>query len=153
VTGQETFEFAAAVAGAAIGLAAILLLSLLAVIGTWRLFRLASDASNAATRATLGIEELARSLAVRPAAPPPPAEANQFVGLRQQAETLLEEQRRLQATARDILDAAAMSAQPAPAALEGLEAAIARLDATVGQMAAHVANLIQQLEERQRRGT
>jgi hypothetical protein len=151
VTGQETFEFAAAVAGVSIGLAAILLLSSLAVIGTWRLFRLASEASNAATRATLGIEELARTLAARPS-PPPPSEANQFAGLRQQAETLIEEQRRLQETARDILDTAAMSTQPAPAALESLEAAIDRLDANVGQMAAHVANLVQQLEDRQRRG-
>lgn len=151
MTGQETFEFAAAVAGVSIGLAAILLLSAFAVIGTWRLFQHASGASLASARAALSVEELARRLASQPEAPPPATEGDQFAELRQQAETLVEEQRRLQEMARNLLDAAAVEGGPAPIALDDLESAVGRLDTTVGQMAASLANLIQLLERQQER--
>ena len=145
MTGQETFEFAAAVAGVSIGLGAVLILSVLGVIGTWRLFHHARDASVASTRAALGIEELARQLAgqARAAAP---METHQFADLRQQAEALLEQERRLQEMARTLLDTTAVAGGPAPAALEDLAVAVSRLDATVGEMAASLANLIQLLE-------
>jgi hypothetical protein len=149
VTGQETFEFAAAIAGVSIGLAAILVLSLFTIIGTWRLFRHASDASLGTTRAVLAIEELARRLAGQPAAPPLPADGNQLAELRQQAETLIDEQRRLQDMARNLLDTAAVEGGPAPAAIDDLESAVGRLDTTVGQMATSLANLIQLLERQQ----
>ncbi len=152
MTGQEAFEWASAVAAVS-GLAALLILSLIATVGVWRLSRQAGETSVASTRATLGIEELARTLAARPPAAPaaqaPPAA--EFEALRQQARGLLEEQRRMQETARDLLDAASLAGAPAPAAMEGVEAAVSRMETTLGQMAASLANLIQLLE--QQRGT
>jgi hypothetical protein len=150
VTGQETFEVAAAVAGVSIGLAAILLLALLAVIGTWRLFQRATEASLASTRAALSMEDMARRLASRPE-PPVRADDSAIVELRQQAEVLIEGQRRLQETARSLLETAAAGAGPGPVAINDLESAVGRLDATVGQMAASLANLIQLLEGQQER--
>lgn len=150
MTGQETFEFAAAVAGVSIGLAAILILSVLAVIGSWRLFRHAGEASLASARAAMGIEELARRLAGQPG-PAAPTDGNQLAELRQQAEALMDEQRRLQEMTRNLLDTAAVEGGPAPIALDDLESAVSRLDTTVGQMAASLANLIQLLERQQER--
>lgn len=151
MTGQETFEFAAAIAGVSIGLAAILILSLLTIIGTWRLFRHASDASTASTRAMLSIEELGHRLAGQPAPLPPATEGNRFAELRREAEALIEQQSRLQEMARSLLDTAALEGGPAPAAIDDLESAVGRLDTTVGQMAASLANLIQLLERQQER--
>jgi len=147
VTGQEAFEVAAAVAAIS-GLAALLILCLLAVAGVWKLFRLSSQAYLASTRASLSMEELARSMAGEPGAPAPPAEDDQFGRLRQQAEALIEQQRRLQEMARNLLDAETLVGGP-PAAVDDLEAAINRLDTTVGQMATSLANLIQLLERQQ----
>jgi len=146
VTEQETFEFAAAIAGVSIGLAAALLLSLLAVLGSWRLFRHASDASMASMRATLAMEELARHLASAPGPPPVEAAPRDFDDLRRQAEELMDRQARLQEMARGLLDTAALEGGQSPAALDELERALERLEGTVGQMAAALANLIQQLE-------
>jgi hypothetical protein len=149
VTGQETFEFAAAVAGVSIGLAAILMLSAFAVVGTWRLFRHASDASQGATRAVVAIEELARALAGQPAAPAQTADEDQLADVRRQAETLMNQQSILQEMARNLLDAAADGGGPPPGAIDDLESTVGRLDATVGQMAASMANLVQLLERQQ----
>lgn len=151
MTGQETFEFAAAIAGVSIGLLAALTLSLLAVVGTWRLFWHASEASQATTRAVLSVEELARRLASQPGAPPPATEGNQFTELRREAESLIDQQRRLQEMARNLLDTAAEEGGPTPIALDDLESVVSRLDITVGQMAASLANLIQLLEQQQER--
>jgi hypothetical protein len=153
VTGEDAFEVAAAVAAIS-GLAALLILCLVAIIGTWRLLRLASEASVASTRATLGIEELARTLAGRATPSPAPAavsERGDLEALRQQVGALVEEQRRLEETTRDLLDAAAFSGDAPSVAFEGLEATVTRLENTVGQMAASLANLIQVLEQ-QRQG-
>lgn len=149
MTGEETFEFAAAIAGVSIGLASALILVTLSIIGMWRLFRHASDASQATTRAALGMEQLARRLAAQPGPVAPAAEGDGFAELRQQAEDLIERQRRMQEMARNLLDTAALEGAPAPAALDDLETAVGRLDATVGQMAASLANLIQLLERQQ----
>lgn len=152
MTGEEAFEFAAAVAGVTIGLAAVLALAVLAGVGAWRLFQYAGEASQAATRAALSVEELARRLAAQPPSREgPPTDGSQWAELRQQAELLLDQQRRLQEMARDLMDMAALESRPAPAALEELEAAVGRLDSTVGQMAAYLANLVQSLERQQGR--
>ena len=146
MTGQETFEFAAALAGVVIGLVAILILSIMAVIGTWRLFRLAGDASLASARVALSTEELARRLASQPAQMAASADEDQFAQLRQQSEVLLEHQRHLPEMARNLLDTEVLDGGQAPAAVDDLESAVNRLDATVGQMAASLANLIQLVE-------
>ena len=145
MTGQEAFEFAAAIAGVVIGLLAILILSIMAVIGTWRLFRLAGDASLASARVALSTEELARRLAGQPAQTAATAGEDQFAQLRQQSEALLEQQRQLQEMARNLLDTEVLESGQAPA-VDELVSAVSRLDATVGQMAASLANLIQLVE-------
>ena len=145
MTDPETFEFAAAVAGVSIGLTAILLLSAASIIGTWRLFRHANEASLAASRASLSVEELARRVAITsPAAAP--TDGPQFAELRQQAAALIDEQQRLQEVTRNLLDTAAVEGAPTPVALDELESTVSRLDGTVGQMAASLADLIQLLE-------
>ena len=63
--------------------------------------------------------------------------------------SLLDKQRRLQEITRTLLDTAAMGGAATPGALEDIGAAVGRLDSTVGQMAASLANLIQLLERQQ----
>ena len=149
MTGGETFEFAAAVAGVSIGLAAVLLLSVLAIIGTWRLFQRAGEASQAATRASLSVEELARRLDGE-SGPAPSGGGEQLAQLAQQLERLLDEQRQLQETGRQLLDTTVGEGSASPA-LREMESTISRLDGTIGQMAASLANLIQLLERQQER--
>lgn len=143
MTGEETFEFAAAIAGVSIGLAAALLLTALAVIGTWRLFRHASEASQAAARAAASVEDLARHLSAQP----PPAQAG-TPELHSQLAALTESQQRLEDAARRLVEA---SAAGPPGVLDDVESSISRLDTTVGQMAASLTNLIQLLERQQER--
>ena len=148
MSGEETFQFAAAIAGVSIGLAAALILSILAVVGTWRLFRDASKASEVALRAALSIEELASRMGGPASAV---ADSGQLTLMRQQAETLIDQQARLQEMARNLLDASAMAPGPPAGTLEEIQGSMARLDANVGQMAAVLANLIQLLERQQPR--
>lgn len=148
MSGEETFQFAAAIAGVSIGLAAALLLSVLAVVGTWRLFKDASKASEVALRAALSIEELANRMGGPASAV---ADGGQLTLMRQQNEALIEQQARLQEMARNLLDASAMAAGPSSGTVEEIQASMARLDANVGQMAAVLANLIQLLERQQPR--
>ena len=150
MTGQETFELAAAIAGVCIGLAAISLFSLVAIIGSWQVFRRAGEASMAATRAAQGVEELARHLSFQASAGQPRVESGQLAELRHEAATLLDQERRLQETARELSESGALQGGPTVAALTDLEDAVAKLDVTVGQMAATLANLVQ-LSEQQRR--
>jgi ABC-type transporter Mla subunit MlaD len=149
VTGEETFQFAAAIAGVVMGLVAITILAIVAVVGVWQLFRRANEAAAAATRASLGAEELARHVATQLMAQPR-GNGGQLADLRQQAETLLDQERELQERARSLLDSAAIEGSSSPAALSDVEMAINRLDSTVGQMAASLANLIQLLERQQK---
>ncbi|MCH7511936.1 MAG: hypothetical protein IIB19_06200 [Chloroflexi bacterium] len=146
--GSETFEFAAAIAAISIGLAASFMLSLMAIIGSWRLFHHASAASMAATRAAQSIEELARRLVNQPLAEQS-AEQGEFSDLRRQAEAMIEQQTRLQEMARNLFDTAALDGSPAHDDHDELASAVGRLDTTVGEMAASLANLIQLLERQQ----
>ena len=148
MSGQDSFEIASAVA-AIFGLAAALVLALGAMVFTWLLFRRASDAALATTRVAVSLEDLVR---LQPAHQPfaqSGGDGGQFGDLRQQAETLVREQQRLQEMARNLLDAS-VAEGASPAALDELDATVTRLDATVGQMAASLANLIQLLENRDR---
>ena len=150
MTGEETFEFAAAIAGVVVGLSAITLLAIVGVVGIWQLFRRASEASIAATRAALGAEELARHVATQlmaqPRQGPASGNGNGLGDLRQQAEALLHDQKELQEMFRGLSEAAALE-DPSQAGLNDVELAISRLDSTVGQMAAELANLIQLARE------
>ena len=146
MTGEETFEFAAAIAGVSIGLAAALILAVLAMIGTWRLFHHAFESQQAAIKASIAVEEMARRIV----APMTPAgDATAEGELRREIETLILQQRQLQDSARSMLEAAAVAGGQTPYELEGLEATVTRLDTTVGQMATSLANLIRLLEQQQ----
>ena len=149
--GQSTFEFAAAIVAISIGLAASFMLSLMAIIGSWRLFHHASAASMAATKAAQSIEELARRLVSQPLAPlaEQSAEPGEFADLRRQAEAMIEQQTRLQEMARNLFDTAALDGSPAHDDHDALASAVGRLDTTVGEMAVSLANLIQLLERQQ----
>ena len=148
MTGEETFEFAAAVAGVSVGLAAVLILAILAIIGSWRLFRHASEAQQAAMEASITVAEMVRRIE-SPVAPA--ADAGASAELRREIETLILQQRQLQDSARGMLDTAAVAGGPAPQELEELKATVSRLDITVGQMATSLANLIRILEQQQGR--
>ena len=146
--GSETFEFAAAIAAISIGLAASFMLSLMAIIGSSRLFHHASAASTASTRAAQSIEELARRMVIQ-MEPGQSAEQGEFSDLRRQAEAMIEQQTRLQEMARNLFDTAALDGSPAHDDHDELTSAVGRLDTTVGEMAASLANLIQLLERQQ----
>lgn len=150
MTGPETFEFAAAIAGVSIGLAAVLILAVMSFITTWRLFRQSSDASQASAQAAIRIEELVRRLAGQGSSSAQNSDDDQFAHLREQAEELMEQQRRMQETVGNLLDTEALDGDQ-PSAVDDLETSISRLDNTVGQMAASLANLIQLLEGQQER--
>jgi hypothetical protein len=145
---EDTFREVATIAWVAFGLGATLLLSLLAVIGSWRLFRHASDSMTASTRATLAMEDLSRQLAIQASEPPPQPVQAGFGDLRQQAEDLIGRQARLQELTRSLLETTAMAGGRGPE-MEELEQSLGRLEATVGQMAAALANLVQQLEQQE----
>jgi hypothetical protein len=148
---SDTFEFAAAIAGVSIGLGAALLLSLAAVVNSWRMYAQASKASESASRAALSVEELARRIAT----PQPFAAENgpmsdvrhQSDRLSEQQEALRIQQEQLQQMLRTLLEETA----PAPTtSLDEIELSISRLDGTVAQMASAVTSLIQVLERQQR---
>jgi hypothetical protein len=73
------------------------------------------------------------------------AEAGSIAQLRRQAESLLQQQGRLQEMARELLEPDS-DALAAGSSFGDLESAVARLDRTVGDMAASLANLIHLLE-------
>jgi len=150
----EDFEFAVAVAGTSIGLVALLLLAIVSLTSTWGLFRQAGRASEAATRSHLAMEELARRLArpegPAPARPPEIPAGEELAELRRQAEDLMEHQSRLQETMRNLIESGVLEAGAPAESLQNLEQAVRRLESTVSQMAAAMANLMQQVE---RRGT
>lgn len=146
MAGQDAFEIAAAVAAVS-GLAALLILSLVAILGAWRLSRQAGDNAVATARAVVAVEDLARRLVAPQGIP---GDGGQLADVRQQLAGLSEQQRQLQETARQMFETAALSGTPAIPEIDDLEAMVSRLDTTVGQMAASLANLIQLLEQQER---
>jgi hypothetical protein len=147
--GEEAFEIAAAVAAIG-GLAVLLLVGLMGAIFVWRLFRQASQHELASTRAVLAIEDLSRRLANQAYAQSSErTEAGGIADLRRQAESLLQQQQKLQETARELMEPDA-DALAAGASISELESAVARLDSTVGDMAASLANLIHIMEREAR---
>lgn len=149
MAGEDAFEIAAAVAAVS-GLAALLILSLVAIFGAWRLFRQASDNAVATARAVVAVEDLARRLTV-PAGPAAAGAGDgQLADVRQQLAALADQQRQLQEAARQLFEGGGLPATAALPEIDDLEAMVGRLDTTVGQMAASLANLIQLLEHERR---
>ncbi len=150
MTGEETFEFAAAIAGVSIGLAAALALAILAIVGVWRLFHSATEVQQPAVKASMTVEELARRLTLL-AASAPAAPAGRGNDVQLQMESLVDQQRQLQEMARGLLDTAGSNTGGVSTELVDLETTVTRLDTTVGQMATSLANLIRLLEDQARR--
>ncbi len=148
MTGAETFEFAAAVAGVCIGLAAALILAVLAIVGAWRMFQRADEVQQAAIRASTTMEEMARRLETPSG---PVADGRQLAEFQLRIESMIQEQKQLQEMARGLLDTVALESVDATLEVVELGATMSRLDTTVGQMATSLANLILLLERQQQR--
>lgn len=161
---ESNLEFALAVAGASIGLAALLVFALVTIVNTWRTFSAASGAGREAQAALLTVQELARRLAERPPGAPAAtlagageegahlsaaeleAVVSGFSDLRTQADDLIERQVRLQEAVRNLVESRALGGAESSDVLRELEATVKRLETTMGQMAAAVANLTQRVD-------
>ena len=146
MTGAETFEFAAAIAGVSIGLAAALILAVLGIVGVWQMLRRATEAQQAVIRASATVEEAVRRLETTPTSA---GDAAHIAELQLQVDSMIQEQRRLQEMARGLLDTVALESGDASLEVVELESTVSRLDGTVGQMATSLVNLIQLLERQQ----
>ncbi|MEX2245616.1 MAG: hypothetical protein WEC75_02925 [Dehalococcoidia bacterium] len=139
------WEFAAVVAAVTMGLGGLLLFTMISTIGAWRVFRLASQASQEAAKASLAVQDAARHLSVPERAPAQSLDLRQTVdqlsALRQEADALMEQQARLQDAVRNLVEARVLGNQEADRHLKDLDGAIQRLEATLGQVAVAVSNL------------
>lgn len=156
---SQDFVSAAAIAGTSIGLAFLLLVCATAVIAVWRLHGRSMEAFEEAIRANLSVQELAGALeraapAVGPSETPDltalhaslEESARGVAELRQRADDLLDRQARLQEAVRNLIESRALEGAQAAETLRELQAAVSRLEATVGQMATAVANLAQRIQ-------
>jgi hypothetical protein len=163
---SQDFVSAAAIAGTSIGLAFLLMVCVVAVLAVWKLHTRSMEAFEEAIRASLSMQDLAQRIegaapaAGAPAPGPAPSvdtgalaasldeTARGLAQLRQQADDLLDRQARLQDAVRNLIESRALEGAQAAETLRELQAAVTRLEATVGQMAAAVANLAQRIERR-----
>jgi len=157
---EDNLEFALAIAGASAGLAALLIFAVVTIINTWRTFAGAAAANREAQAALLMLQELVRRAAVEPApkeaeaqGPAPAISASEleavvsdFSELRRQADDLIERQVRLQEAVRNLVESRALVGAESSDMLRDLESTIRRLETTVGQMAAAIANLTQRVD-------
>ncbi len=143
------WEFAAAVAAVTMGLGGLLLFTLVGTLGGWRVFRLASQAANEAAKVSLAMQDLARHLSARPSATSPAADlqraADELSDLRRRADGLFEQQARLQEAVRNLVEARVLGTEDSNQHLEALESAVKRLEGSLSQVAAAVANLSQRI--------
>lgn len=138
----SNWEFAAAVASVVMGLAGLLLFTLSATIGSWIVFGRASRAASEAAKASVGMQDLARQIAMRESMPPPAVDLtpamSQIDALRAQTDVLMKQQARLQESVRQISETPAAGNE-----MREMQAAVHRLEENLAQMAATVANLAQ----------
>ena len=141
----SNWEFAASIAAVCIGLGGLLLFTLIGTIGGWRVFSRASQAANEASKASIVVQDLARQLALREASQPGLADltqaANELSGLRAQADALLEQQTRLQAAVRNLVEAGVLRG-------EG-ETDIKQLESAVNRLEEHMVRIMANLGQRQ----
>lgn len=163
---SQDFVSAAAIAGTSIGLAFLLMVCVAAVVAVWRLHARSMEAFEEAIRASLSVQELTEAIGRAtpglgaPVQGPPGAadtgtlmasleeEARGLAELRRQADDLLDRQARLQDAVRNLIESRALEGAQAAETLRDLQAAVSRLEATVGQMATAIANLAQRIERR-----
>jgi hypothetical protein len=141
VDDTSNWEFAAAVAAVSIGLGGLLLFTLIAAVGSWRVFERASDAATEAARASAAIEDLARQMAARNEAEIQPQARPEVEELRQQADALKAQQLQLEDALLALIAASGPGSKPDARQLEDLESALARLGDNVDRMSAAVVDL------------
>lgn len=139
----SNWEFAASIAAVCIGLGGLLLFTLIGTIGGWRVFSRASQAANEAAKAAIAVQDLARQLALHAAVQPGVVDltqaASQLSGLGAQADALLEQQTRLQAAVRNLVEAGVLRGEGAAgtaqleSALSRIEEQLVRIMANLGQ--------------------
>ncbi len=140
------WEFAASIAAVCIGLSGLLLFTLIGTIGGWRVLARASRAAEETAKSTMLVQDLARQLAMRETSQPAvdvSQAASQLAGLRFQADSLLQQQTRLQEAVRNLVEAGVLRGENSSTELKELEAAVRRLEDHLARMAAAVANLSQ----------
>lgn len=146
------WEFAAAVAAVVMGLAGLLLFTLIGAIGSWRVFGQSSRAAAEAARASQSVQELARYLSSRSAQQLPiidlREEADELADLRRQADLLIDQQARLQDAVRNLVESGALGATTSDRQLRDLDGIIRRLEENLARVAAAV----NQIEPRGPRG-
>jgi len=134
------WEFAAAVAAVVMGLGGLLLFTLVATIGSWRMAAQASRASAEAARASQSVQELARYLSSRSAQQLPiidlREEADELADLRRQADLLIDQQARLQDAVRSLVESGALGATSSERQLRDLDGMIRRLEDNLARVAA-----------------
>lgn len=140
------WEFAAVVAAVTIGLGGLLLFTIIGAIGSWRMYSAASRAATEAAKASIAMQDVARTLplldAAQSARPEAPAFAADLSDLREQAETLLEQQSRLNDAVRMLIEAgAAQDDEAAESDGRDVRAAIEHLDDNIGRITAAIASL------------
>ncbi|HEX5480367.1 MAG TPA: hypothetical protein VFY79_11680 [Dehalococcoidia bacterium] len=129
------WEFAAVVAAVVMGLSGLLLFSLIATIGSWRIFRLASLAARDASESSLATAELAHELRSRHASE---AATPGLLELRKQAEGLLGQQERLHEATRKLVESRAIGGDGGR--LAELEASMRRLEEQLNRIAENIAH-------------
>jgi hypothetical protein len=132
----SNWEFAASIAAVCIGLAGLLLFTLIGTVGSWMVFTRASRAANEAEKASILVQDLSRQLAFREASQPMvdvAQAATQIAGLRTQADALLQQQTRLQDAVRNLVEAGVLRSDNSE-----LEGAMKRLEENLARIAAAV---------------
>ena len=132
----SNWEFAASIAAVCIGLAGLLLFTLIGTIGSWVVLARASRAANEAEKASILVQDLSRQLAFREASQPMvevAQAASQLAGLRTQADALLQQQTRLQDAVRNLVEAGVLRSDNSE-----LEGAMKRLEENIARIAAAV---------------
>jgi hypothetical protein len=141
----SNWEFAAVVAAVSIGLCGLLVFTLVSIFTNWRVLDRAARAAQEATKASLLVQDIAREMAAREAASMAAAamaqEGPRLSELRTKAESLVEQQTRLQEAVRNLVEAGVLRSEDNGAALKELEASVRRLDEHMRQIAAALATI------------
>jgi hypothetical protein len=133
------WEFAAAVAGVVIGLGGLLLFTVIAAVGAWRVFADASRAARESELAALSVQDLSRVMASRSARQLPVLDlqeaASDLAALRHEADALMEQQARLQDAVRDLVETGTLRT---PGADQQLGMVMRRLEDNLARLAATI---------------
>lgn len=136
----SNWEFAAAVGAVTIGLGGLLLLTLVGAFGSWRLFDRTARLAGDSQRAHEALEELAEQLRARlREEPAPSSRVEELAALRRQSEQLLEQQSRIEEALRALRPPAGDAVRADE--LREVETMLRRLEQTMNEMAAALANL------------